>query len=189
VSFACQVAWLFAWASPDRAVAGEEPSQEAVWLRSVKVLPLLAVLFLPLLEPLGYWDSWLAWGLYSVRAPQAEVFIASQDVPQLPEGMRDYCEPAGLIWSRVALDRWSLDAVQAPLYPHPRFQLGVASAVQQAMLADDAPLMIRIARPPDRWSGQQVVDTFYGSDELRVLLDGFSINAQPRRLASAPLNR
>lgn len=182
ISFACQAVWLFAWAKrasdETTAVSGDAAGR----LRYVASLPVLAALALPVLEPFGCWDSWLAWGLYSVRAPQAEVWIAAQEADKLPPVIRSYCEPTepGTVWARLALDRWSLDAVQAPLYPHPRFQLGVASAVMDALPNDNLPLMVRIEGVPDRWTGIGSSETFYGRNELRVLLDGFALNAHPR---------
>jgi hypothetical protein len=190
VAFLMQVVWLFGWtATNGNGSMRVEPRDPAVarnpsgsLASRACLLPVCIALGMPILEPWGYWDSWLSWGLYSVRSPQAEMFVARQRIADLPLSVQAYCESPdpGSIWARVSLDRWSLDTMQAPLHPHPRFQLGVVSAVASRLPNDDFPLMIRLADRPDRWTGTVEWRQYFGVGELGVLLRGFRLNARPR---------
>jgi hypothetical protein len=139
-------------------------------------------LVLPLFEPLGIWDSWLCWGLYSKRAAKIEIFLPQDAVDQLPPPLRVFCErtdPQG-IWSRLAMDRWSLQVLHAPLYPHERFELGVGLAVLELLPASQRRMMAIRSAPPERRSGRQRTTRWDDVDALRRYAASFRWNALPR---------
>jgi hypothetical protein len=146
---------------------------------------IFAALVLPLLEPWGLWDAWPSWALYAPNCQRVEVWIHRSavnrlgDVARIAEIDTDH-EADNDAWVRLRIDRWSLAALGAPLYPQNRFQLGVAAA-----LAAD-PQMGRWLRAvefsrADRISGERQHRTLSGSAEIDAALRPFLLNARPAR--------
>ncbi len=92
----------------------------------------LAAVALPLLAPTTWFDVWPAWGLYAPCAERVTLLVHRRGVEQLPAELQSFAEapqdPRDP-WRTLRLDRWSLEALGAPIYPQNRYQLGVAEAV------------------------------------------------------------
>jgi hypothetical protein len=70
------------------------------------------------------------------------------------------------------LDQWSLDVLQAPIYPEDRFQLGVASAIAER-LEDPSQLKAVWYGTADRWSGRREKAVWQGRQALATASDRF----------------
>jgi len=74
----------------------------------------------PMTERWGLCDRWLAWSVYAARSERVSVTLTDEGLRRLPESARR-CVADGELW----LDRWSLTALDVPIYPQSRFQFGV----------------------------------------------------------------
>ena len=82
---------------------------------------------LPTTQRWGYWDHWPSWGLYSPSNPRVLMWVSRAESGRLPARLQPLLEETDeTLWLRVPLGAWSLEAVNAPIYPQDRFQLGVA---------------------------------------------------------------
>ena len=146
-----------------------------------KALVALAIV-LPLFEPWGLWDPWLSWGLYSTRAPRAELYFAENYANRLPAPLQPYLSEDlynGYL-KKLHLDRWSLDTLNVPLYPSDRFAVGVTNAVLDRLRLDRG-FMVVHSSAPDRWSGEREQQKFVKPDEIRDRLQRYRVNSEPRQ--------
>ncbi len=139
------------------------------------------VLFWPLLEPWGYCETWLAWGLYAPRAERTTVLIQDRDREQLPAQLQPYLEATEEEggWWRLRIDQWSLDALQAPIYPQNRVQIGVALAVA-AEPALDGRLRVVAFTKANRLTGERQYREYFGEAELRTATTKYWLRSWPR---------
>ncbi len=86
----------------------------------------------PITARWGLCDHWLAWSVYSTRIERVSVTLTDEGVRRLPESARRL-----VVDSELWLDRWSLTALDVPVYPQLRFQLGVVEGLRQRCGADN----------------------------------------------------
>ncbi|MFV0445957.1 MAG: hypothetical protein ACK5Q5_20460 [Planctomycetaceae bacterium] len=114
-------------------------------------------LWLPLLNPLDYWDNWPSWSVYSSHPGIVELSIQDEDVSRLPSSLQPLVDPPQPLtdWRRVRLDQWSFAVRRVPPYPQDRWKLAVARAViDRAQLTSRARLSISIR--PSWWSPTRI---------------------------------
>jgi hypothetical protein len=142
-----------------------------------------AALF-PLTEPFGICDVWPAWAVYATGPERLRVYINAADIERLPTAVRPYVDAPRFLDGRclVRIDRWSLEATQAPLYPQNRFRLGVALALAQVAGLEES-IHVEIDRPANRWTGRRSSQTLTGSAAITAELDRDWLNGLPRPFA------
>ncbi len=183
--FIAQNVILFGWAGElkigERIPAGasRQPLFEgARW--AIRGLVLFVLLF-PLTEPLGICDVWPGWAVYATGPARARVFVAAADGGKLPEVARPYLQPPryedDLCLLRI--DRWSLEACGAPLYPQNRFRLGVALALDEKAAIGDG-LVVEVDGPADRFTGQRTTRKLQGRGAIALELQRDWLNGFPR---------
>ncbi|QDS88869.1 hypothetical protein EC9_30640 [Rosistilla ulvae] len=151
-------------------------------LQPLAVVMLAAVSAAPLLEPFGFYDHWLAWGLYAPHNSRVRLLIDERSIERLPASLQRHAVPiaAGSSTRQVNLDRWSIDCLSVPIYPQSRFQAGVALAVlQQSQLASGFRLELQSAS--NRRDGQRTIQEIGNQDQLKLHLNRYTFNALPRR--------
>lgn len=162
-------------------VAGGKVCPTSRWAAGVACFASAAAVVLPLLEPFGWFDHWPAWAVYSERSEKVRVLVDDDLVNRLPPSWKTYVGPArprdGL--RPIRIDRWSLDALRAPLYPQDRFEIGVAIAVVEAVAGSDG-VTLEVGGPPDRRTGRRDWETYRGAAAIRSLAKAFRLNATPR---------
>jgi len=132
---------------------------------------LAAAICLPLLEPMGLWDHWISWGLYSPRNSRATLLVHQTALDRLVEekleasclkflGARD-----NMGWRPVQIDQWSLVELGVPIYPQDRFQFGVARAVVNDLKLERG-FRIDVYGMANRWSGERQVRSATSRPEL-----------------------
>ena len=138
-----------------------------------------AVVLLPALESSGYWDHWPSWGLYASRNEQVQVFLSPSVLERLPPDVARHVSESDTDWSRLRIDRWSLESLGAPLYPQARYQLGVAQAVASQWNLDRR---IRVVHrgTAARISGERTDNELHGRFEIERMAGGYWLNARPR---------
>ncbi len=151
-----------------------------------------AVVLLPFLEPFGLYDHWPAWAVYASRPERTRVYVADNRVPDLSPELKTFVGKkksdkeamarwlAGKsAWREVRIDRWSLAAVGAPIYPQDRFQVGVALAIAEKYnLGRD--IRVEIDSPANRWTGNRSANVYQGTEAIRQLARQYRLNALPR---------
>ena len=185
VMFLLQVILLFLLPSIRPAVVVTESTASSppprLGGRSVSVSVVALAIVLPLFEPLGWWDHWLSWGLYSPRNSRAIVEVRPAAIGRLPESVQDLIPSEtdpGVIWVRVPTDAWSLETLAAPIYPHSRFQIGVAIALAESSGIDDELRVTELAMAK-RLSGEREMAEHRGLQQIRAAARRYRINALP----------
>jgi hypothetical protein len=148
--------------------------------RAVRGLAGFAILF-PLTEPFGICDQWPAWAVYATRPERVRVFIRESDRDRLPSALRASVHAPrfedGLCLVRI--DRWSLDACGAPIYPQNRFRLGIALAiVDNAALGEN--IIVEVDGPADRFTGARTSRQLKGRTAIATELERYWLNGFPR---------
>jgi hypothetical protein len=148
-----------------------------------------AVVLLPFLAPTAWFDMWPSWGLYASCAQRVQLLVHRREAEQLPGELQPFLEPAPGgedSWLVVRLDRWSLEALWAPIYPQSRYQLGVAEAViaRYGLLHRVRVFRFDLA---DRFTGQREYTRFNGLAELIGSAGEYYLNSRARQnLLPAP---
>jgi hypothetical protein len=174
-------AWLLFWPWPEVQRADGLSWWRRLRWREIGVL--MVPVGLPLLQPFGGCDHWLAWELYAPRGSRVQVFLAAplwENSPGWAEFLAESSsEEHGDLWRELRLDQWSLRQLHAPIYPEDRFQLGVALAVAKSI---PEPGLIRVQwyAPADRWTGQRHSQLLRNQRELEVFARRFLVNVRPR---------
>ena len=137
------------------------------------------VLFLPLLEPWSLCDTWAAWALYAPRPDRLELYLHEDDVAHLPPLAQRLTIPASNHYRRLLLDRWTLLELNVPLYPEPRYQLGLALSLSHH-LPFDHPLLLHSLSPSSRLTGHRHTTLLHGPHQISLSSHRYTLNAQPR---------
>ncbi|MFM9963861.1 MAG: hypothetical protein ACKV2Q_21890 [Planctomycetaceae bacterium] len=124
----------------------------------------------PITERWGLCDRWLAWSVYSTQNERVGVTLTDEGARRLPESARRFAVD-GELW----LDRWSLAALEVPIYPQLRFQLGVVEWLRQR--CGEEHLVEVSVQHSERDGGLIERLTVAECDERRR---SFGINTQPR---------
>lgn len=144
---------------------------------------ILVAVVLPVLEPVGGCDTWLAWAVYSARAGQSEI-LCETDEP-LPTTRVEFdsvvrtIDGQSAVFSHARIAAWSLRELGVPVYPQYRFHVAVGRYLQQELPSQH---LVVTNQKHHRWNGRpselQVID-------LQFRVDGnsderFFWNTQPR---------
>jgi len=174
-----------AWAVSKEESSDEKPSQPAsttsngLGVRFAHGL-VIAVVLLPLLEPWGRFDHWLAWGLYAPKSSRAQTFIHRSARDRLPKALQSHLqeEQPDSPWLRLRIDNWSLNALDVPIYPQDRFQLGVAEAVGRRYGLNRL-LRVVLMTPADRFTGKRESTTLEGVQAIVAARKRYWFNTHP----------
>jgi hypothetical protein len=159
------------------AVAGLSWASVGNW---ISFCAITAALAWPIVEPLGLCDHWPAWAVYAAKPERVHVFVNDEDYPKLPDRFRPYLgNPDFDGWSLIRIDRWSLDAVYAPIYPQDRFQVGVALWLVDNLKLNQIRLIIQ--GPANRWNGARVLHEYSGAQSLEQLGRSYRVSAMPSK--------
>ena len=146
------------------------------------------VMLAPLLEPIGYYDHWPAWGLYASSHDRVTLLVDEQAKSQLPPTLQSFIDPPRPFssWCRVRVDRWSLAELGVPIYPQARFQLGVAIAVSNlpepnsGRGSQQPQIRLLFENTAHRLTGKRKILEYNGLTQIEPLAQQFWFNALPR---------
>ncbi len=127
----------------------------------------------PLTEPLGFCDHWLAWSVYSTRTERVSVTLSDEGLQDLPEPVRRLTVDGELV-----LDRWSIEALDVPIYPQWRFQWGIVEWLRRHA-GEDHVLEITLIRPASRLQRDFQTQRIPG-DQFDERRNEFWLNSRPR---------
>ena len=129
-------------------------------------------------EPLNLYDHWPAWSLYSSRGERTYVEIHQEAVSKLPREIQQHLAPAAPLsdWRQLRIDRWSVAALNAPVYPEERFWIGVSSAIAHDYGLDHR-IRVRISLVANRLTGDRTETCFEGVQEIDQYARTFWMNA------------
>jgi hypothetical protein len=183
VFFIVQNVILFGAPAASSAVPAGEPARIRRRLAESAAMLLLAlVVAWPLGEPWGLCDVWPAWAVYATRPERLRVYVDAGDRQRLPEAVRLFAGQPRFADGRCPLriDRWSLAATRAPLYPQNRFRLGVVLGLSDAAGLSDR-IHVELDGPADRWTGRRETRALDGRASVEAELAGSWLNGLPRR--------
>jgi hypothetical protein len=143
------------------------------------VVTLSAVL--PALEPIGWWDHWPGWAVYSSRPALVRILVRESRVDDLPAALRTCVGPPEPLtdWRPVSIDAWSFDLRQCPIYPQERYRLALIGAIAgEAGLEDD--VRVRVETSPNRRTGERSQFELSGIAEIRARCGVFRLNTRAR---------
>jgi len=167
---------------PDRSTeggkAGGTRDQRISWAGATV---LVAILW-PGLRSVGMCDNWPAWAVYAPGIEQVRVLIRDDQIERLPESLWQWVEPRRIAdgWSWLRVDRWCIEAVNAPIYPQDRFAVGVVLAISNRYL-EPGGLRVIHESSAGRWDGKRDVRELKDLPAIRRLASEFRLNAQPRK--------
>lgn len=120
-------------------------------LRGVARTVLVVAIGMPALQPLGYWDVWPSWAVYSSRGGSATVSVHADDAGAVPPQTVPWLLAAPPLsdWRPVDVDAWSRTALHCPANPDSRFRFAVAR-----QLSSFVRVRIDLRSAPHRWTGQ-----------------------------------
>ena len=146
---------------------------------------LTIILMMPLLEPWGFCDQWLAWKLYAPAGERLTILVhdSKSEImePRLGSSLVDSQIPN---WKIVRIDRWSLLFLKTPIYPQNRFKLGIAIALAERYQLDHE-IQVLVFSDANRWSGEREKTELKGIKEINQHARKYWLNAFP----SANLHR
>lgn len=135
---------------------------------------LALALGLPGLERLGFVDRWPAWAVYSARGERVTVTLSELGQGRLPKSATRV-----LAGGELPLDRWSLEALDAPIYPQLRFQLAVVEWLRRRC-GDDS--IVEVTLQTSTTSAKMpLVTERLTLDEWQQRRASFWLNSLPRR--------
>ena len=178
--FIAQALLLFS-GSQRSEIADEEPNaDERTRHRWAPTCVVLAVVVLPLLEPIGWFDHWPAWGLYSPRNSRAIVEVHQAGLRKLPPELHRHLSStdSDTMWVKLNIDDWSLASLSVPIYPQNRFQLGVAEAIATRYDLERT-IQVRLLGMSNRVSGVREEKTLTGRHQIVLAANRFRLNAHP----------
>ncbi len=178
--FIVQAILLFAGSGRSVESSDETDVRDPLPRRWVAIGTTIIVVGMPLLEPLGWWDHWLAWGLYSPRNSRVVVEIHRAGLRRLPARMQPYLalDEANGNWVPLEIDHWSLRALSVPIYPQDRFQVGVSEAVAIDFGLERS-IRIHVLSMSHRLTGGRQVETLTGREQIVAAGRRFRLNSHP----------
>lgn len=129
----------------------------------------------PVTEHLGWCDRWLAWSVYVARSDRVSVTFTDEGLRRLPESARRCIAD-----DELPIDRWSLTALDVPIYPQLRFHFGVVEWLRRRCGEEN---LVEVIVQRTHGAGDEIERlTVEQSNERRHL---FWINSQPRDASHA----
>jgi hypothetical protein len=156
--------------------------RRSMWRHSPLAAGLIGLAILaPLLEPFGYCDHWPAWSLYAPRVERVRVLVPRSQTRRLSAELQaqlaDVADEPD--WVEVRLDRWSLAALDAPLYPQNRFQLAVAVDLAERYQWGNSLHVVCLGNA-NRWTGHRDRETLSGGKDIAVACQRYWLNTRAR---------
>lgn len=160
----------------------------SVWGQRGAAAGLIAAIIWPGWEPWGFCDAWLGWAVYVPRFEQVTIWIDAAACARLPLEVQPYVMPPQAWYlapegtsAQVRVGEWSLQALGVPVYPQPRFLVGVA--LDLAVRSGCEHIAVVRSRRAGRWQRWQAVserpEIFQGGEALARLADTYRVPAFP----------
>jgi hypothetical protein len=114
---------------------------------------------LPFLNFFGYWDHYLAFSLYSQKAPSFFVAVEVSEVDKIKELKPYFVEIPGMTGGNlVDMNKWAFAKLNAPFYPELRVFRQVSSYFCAKAIPKEKVVFVEVV---PNWSGNKEISTFY----------------------------
>ncbi|NND96793.1 MAG: hypothetical protein HKN47_05620 [Pirellulaceae bacterium] len=152
-----------------------DPSRRLGPGRMIAMGTIVVALIAPATERAGLWDHWPSWALYSPHNSRVVVEIHQSAVSQLPPLVQSHVRPNqdGDQWQRLALDRWSLEALAVPVYPQARYQLALSYTLAERSGIATTAIRARVLGVSNRMTGERSERWLLGTMEMREALEDY----------------
>lgn len=176
IFFLLQAILLFGFNEPQET-ASTSTQYSTTWIAQTVCW---LVLLIPTLELIGLGDPWPAWGLYASHVGRTHLFLPRHVAQTLPPDLKKYVDfdSSAELFVPVSLEKWSLDATGAPIYPGMRFSFAAARAFTERTQTTNFARLV-IESPAGRLQDDRETDTFSG-DKFAKRSARFWLNTQPR---------
>lgn len=162
-------------------------STTVAFFATIPKLLLLAAIFLPLTQSVGFFDHWPSWGLYAPSNDRVDVFVDAEGVIDLPESLQSCCTQLAfndpefnIIMNRVRIDLWSLRELGVPIYPQQRFQMGVALDISRQLGHANGIVRVVLQSKSNRLDGSRTQQRIDRIKAIRKAAASYRLNANPR---------
>tara|TARA_Y100001968_G_scaffold231835_1_gene214551 strand:+ start:1364 stop:2593 length:1230 start_codon:yes stop_codon:yes gene_type:complete len=152
---------------------------ETTFSGQLAAILVLAASLLPAVEPLGKYDHWLAWGLYSPRTSRVIINVHLYDVGVVEE-LEAFMLPqlGDTPYRTLDLRKWSLATLNVPVYPQDRFQLAAARYIAHKYKLGDS-IQVHMLSISDRFTGHRTAEILNGTSELDMHCRQFFFSTTP----------
>jgi hypothetical protein len=177
IQFAVQAVLLFFC-----PVVQQDRKCSMVFEQVASKMVLALAMLMPLAERHGYWDHWPSWALYAPHTSRSKVWVAETAVDRLPSRLRELIEgaPSDMMQGReVPLDKWSLSALNVPIYPQSRFQLGIARYLAEQVEASHG-IRVELWDSASRLDGHRLIQRLDGRQQIEQAADNYWLGSRPR---------
>lgn len=184
LQFLIQAPVLFWGDSNSDPVRTVEPGR--IRWRSLQGIIVALFFAVPMFERIEMVDHWPAWGLYSPRASRARLWVIADRVEQFPAEIRscfrqvESSSPRGIPVPMRELDlaKWSIQTLNAPVYPQDRFQLGVILYLVDR-LGLERDYRIELQSAANSLTGRREIKVLTDRYQILQTLDRFWVNGRP----------
>jgi hypothetical protein len=123
------------------------------------VIVTVASIVFPGLRSFGYCDAWPAWAVYAssparvlMRSEIIGLVLGAEPLPKYFSGPRRSTYSFRPNW--LEIDRWSLEATGAPIYPAARFDFAIATTLRDRHRTANT-FRVVYRSEADRWTGER----------------------------------
>ncbi len=152
------------------------------WTNRLAFLVVGLSVVMPVFRFVDRFDNWPSWAVYSPGASRTVVMIQDRAAHKLPGELKKYLVAnfESPEWSYFRMDRWSLDALNAPIYPQDRFQAAIAVYLARKHGLGNSIRVTHESRA-DSLTGDRRATEYVASEEIERLAGSFRLNAVPAR--------
>ena len=142
----------------------------------------LLVAVAPALRSVGCLDHWPAWAVYASGTERVSLLVHESAIEKLEPSLRACVEPFqwNPQWRYLRIERWSLETVNAPIYPQDRFFVGVAIAIAERSQLDGE-LKLVWQSSADRFTGERKTIEYADRAAIEALATTYRCNGRPSR--------
>ena len=160
-----------------------EPLRPVSRIRVFATVVTVTACLAPVLRSVHCFDNWPSWAVYAASTHRVTVRISAEQAAQLPSDLRDYVHHYPSTGQYLRIDLWSLNVLNAPLYPQERLQFAVVKSLRERYSGDGLRdgFRIWIGQPADRWTGIREVTEVFSDEEFRQQAATYWLNLEERR--------
>ena len=159
-----------------------DPPRAADWGGRLATVIAAGVVLAPLSNPLGWWDHWPSWSVYSAHPEIVQMYVEESAAEKLPTSLQSRIDPPEPLqsWRRVRLDQWSFDRLAVPPYPQGRWKLAlIAALAERAGLNRE--VHVDLLTRESWWNPARRTIELPDVDAVRSRLAEAIVNTQPRQ--------
>ena len=156
------------------------------WVQWSSSMLIAIPIVMPVTERFGLWDHWPSWALYAPHSSRVRVEVSGPNISRLPADLLKWSnvphssEEDSLEWVNLAMDRWSLESLDTPIYPQARFQLGVARELAD-IVDSESSIRVIVLGCANRFTGERTSEVLLNNEQFDEAASKFWLNTRPHK--------